>query len=50
MSPQHADYSLALGVFSAVAGLCVMLTVWYAVKALWNSYRKSQLERLSRRQ
>jgi len=50
MSPQHADYSLALGVFSAVVGLCFLLTVWYAAKALWNSYRKSQFERLSRKQ
>ena len=49
MGPQHTDYSLALGVFSAVAGLCVMLTAWYAVRALWNSLRKSQLERLSRK-
>jgi len=50
MGPQHTDYSLALGMFIAAAGLCVMLTVWYAAKALWNSRRKSQLERLSRRQ
>jgi len=32
MSPQHTDYSLALGVFAAVAGLCVILTVWYAAR------------------
>jgi hypothetical protein len=50
MNPQHTDYSLALGVFSAVVGLCIMLTVWYAVKASWNSFRKSQFERLSRKQ
>ena len=49
MSPQHTDYSLALGVFTAVAGLCVVLTVWYAARALWNSLRRSQLERLSRK-
>jgi hypothetical protein len=50
MNPQHTDYSLALGVFTAVAGLCVMLTAWYAVRALWNSLRKSQLERPARKQ
>lgn len=34
MNAQHADYSLALGVVSAVIGLCVMLMVWYAGKTL----------------
>lgn len=29
---QHADYSLMLGVVSAVAGLCVMLMAWLAAK------------------
>jgi hypothetical protein len=50
MNAQPVDYSLALGVVSAVIGLCVMLTVWYAAKILWKSHRKAQLERQWRKQ
>jgi hypothetical protein len=42
---QHTDYSLVLGVLSAVKGLCVMLMVWYAAKTLWKAQRRAQLER-----
>jgi hypothetical protein len=42
---QHTDYSLMLGLLSAVAGLCVMLMVWYAGKTLWKTHRRAQLER-----
>ena len=42
---QHADYSLMLGLVSAVAGLCVMLMGWLAAKTLWKTHRRAQLER-----
>jgi hypothetical protein len=45
MNAQHPDYSLALGVFSAAIGLCVILMVWYAAKALWKTQRRAYLER-----
>jgi len=45
MNAQHADYSLVLGVVSAVVGLCVMLMVWYAAKTLWKTHRRAYLER-----
>ncbi len=32
MNAQPVDYSLILGVVSAVIGLCVILTVWYGAK------------------
>jgi len=50
MNAQHADYSLILGVVSAVIVLCFMLTVWYGAKTLWKSHRKAQLERQWRKQ
>ena len=49
MSTQPVDYSFVFGLFSAVVGLCVILTVWYAAKALWKTHRKAQHERQWRR-
>ena len=46
---QHTDYSLMLGVVSAVVGLCVMLMVWYAAKTLWKTHRRAYLERQGRK-
>ena len=46
---QHTDYSLMLGVLSAVMALCVMLVVWYAAKTLWKTHRRAQHERQWRR-
>lgn len=46
---QHTDYSLMLGVVSAVAILCFMLMAWVATKTLWKTYRRAQLERKWRR-
>ena len=46
---QHTDYSLMLGLFSSVMGLCVLLVVWYATKALWKTHRRTQHERQWRR-
>ena len=45
MIAQHTDYSLVLGVVSAVVGLCVMLVAWYAAKTLWKTHRRAYLER-----
>ena len=42
---QHTDYSLMLGVVSAVAILCFMMMVWYATRTLWKTHRRAQLER-----
>jgi hypothetical protein len=49
MNAHEVDYSLVLGVFSAVVGLCVILTVWYAAKTLWKTHRRAQHERQWRR-
>ena len=46
---QHTDYSLMLGLFSSVMGLCVMLVVWYAARTLWKTHRRAQHERQWRR-
>ena len=42
---QNTDYSLMLGLFSAVVILCVMLMVWLAAKTLWKTHRRAQLVR-----
>jgi len=49
MIAQHADYSLVLGVVSAVVGLCIMLMMWYAAKTFWKTHRRAQLERQLRK-
>jgi hypothetical protein len=46
---EHTDYSLMLGVLSAVAILCFMLMAWYAAKTLWKTHRRAQHERQWRR-
>jgi hypothetical protein len=45
MIAQHTDYSLMLGLVSAVVGLCVMLMAWLAAKTLWKAHHRAQLER-----
>jgi len=45
MNTNQVDYSFVLGVASALIGLCVMLPVWYAVKALWEMHHTKQLRR-----
>ena len=42
---QHTDYSLMLGLVSAVAALSVMLMAWVAAKTLWKTHHRAQLER-----
>jgi len=46
---QHTDYSLMLGLVTAVAGLCIMLMAWLAAKTLWKVHQRAQLERKWRR-
>jgi hypothetical protein len=46
---QHTDYSMMLGLVSAVAGLCIMLFTWVAAKTLWKAHHRAQLERKWRR-
>ena len=45
MNAHEVDYSLVLGVFSAVVGLFVLVTVWFAAKVFWKTHRRAQLER-----
>jgi hypothetical protein len=45
----QVDYSFVLGVASAVVGLCVMLTAYHALRALWKMQRTAHSGRPRRK-
>src|SRR5271156_3882661 len=50
MNTYQVDYSFAYGMASAVLGLCVMLTAWYAAKAWRKTHHGAQIGRRWRKQ
>jgi hypothetical protein len=50
MNTYQVDYSFAYGMASAVIGICVILTAWYAAKAWRKTHHGAQIGRRWRKQ